>query len=119
ANNLMIGFEEDLASLRGELSSRKLRLFACASCRRIWHYLRDVRSRAAVEVAERFTDQLAGEADLLAAASEAAQAHAEVAEIANGRGFADVEANALTNAAWAVVYATGPATKLRSMIDYV
>jgi hypothetical protein len=45
-----------LEFLRGTASPRKLRLAACAGARRVWHHLRDARSRRAVVVVERFAD---------------------------------------------------------------
>ena len=52
-----------LLHLRGRAGDRELRLFACACCRRIWDYMPDA-SRKAVEVAERFANGEAPEADL-------------------------------------------------------
>src|SRR5690242_11115884 len=51
----------------GKVSARKLRLFAIAAYRRIRHWVVDPDSRWAIEVAERFVNQQAGQSELAAA----------------------------------------------------
>lgn len=54
----MLGF------VRGKYSRRKFLLFSCAGCRRVWDRMTDVRSRHAVETAERVADGLASEEEV-------------------------------------------------------
>jgi hypothetical protein len=53
-----------LEFIQGEATDRKLRLFCCACCRRIWPLLANDGKRA-VEVAERYADGLVGKAELI------------------------------------------------------
>jgi hypothetical protein len=47
-------------------NDRKLRLFACACCRRVWHVMPDEACRTAVDVAEQFADGVADRDELIA-----------------------------------------------------
>jgi hypothetical protein len=56
---------------------RRLRLFACACCRRIWPLMKDRRSKGAVGVAEAFADGKASDDQLHEARSQAEDAALE------------------------------------------
>ena len=65
------------SALLDNASGRKLRLVACACCRRIWGLLNDDRLRRAVELAERYADGDVSEEQLEQACETALQAHSE------------------------------------------
>jgi hypothetical protein len=68
-----------LEFLKGRMSDRKLRLFACACCRRIWHLLSNKGIRDTIEIAERFADGLVRDeerSDACKMAQQAAQSRA-------------------------------------------
>jgi len=73
-----------LKFLGEKASERKLLLFACACCRRLWHLLSDVRSQRAVEVAEDFADGTATSDDLV----RASYANCDFTEFTEGRALA-------------------------------
>jgi hypothetical protein len=81
-----------LKRLRHKASERKLRLFMCACCRRIWHLIEEPHCCAAVEVTEQYVE---GEAD--------ADELADACEEAN-LFWADSEAEGEINAREAATY---------------
>jgi len=78
-----------LEFLRGKASERKLRLFAVGCCRHIWRLITDKRSRAAVDVAERYADGLATLEELDAAHATAQRVWEETKRV-SANGFLDV-----------------------------
>jgi hypothetical protein len=67
-----------IATRRGVIDDKTLRLFACWSVRQVWNLLTDERSRNAIEVAERYAEGKATDEEL-ATAQAAARAAAEAA----------------------------------------
>ncbi len=68
---------------------RKLRLFGCACCRRVWHLAMSRRSLEAVDTVERYWDRLPGGERLPAAHKAAAAAYREAPKgKPDARGFA-------------------------------
>jgi hypothetical protein len=70
-----------LEVVRGQVSDRKLRLFACACCRLIWHLFTDERTQRAVETAERYADGLVNRAEMIYRGRVAASGGAEAATV--------------------------------------
>jgi hypothetical protein len=64
-----------LEFLLGKASNRKLRLFGCACCRRIWHLFPDNRCTQGVKYAEQFADGLIGEEERREAVKCAVEAY--------------------------------------------
>jgi hypothetical protein len=101
---------EMLSYLQGIASDRKLRLFACACCRRIWELLPDKGSRRAVAAAEQYADGHIGDEELhrhweeaQAIAVRAVKAASWAAAWATAASAAMAAGRAAPAAAWAAV----------------
>jgi hypothetical protein len=84
-----------LELLRVKGDYRKLRLFNCAFCRRIWHLLADVRSQSAIEVVEQYDQGRSTDRDVAAArvnAEDAKHAARLSPPATRGLAFATAEA---------------------------
>jgi hypothetical protein len=108
--------EAMLLFLRGRVSDRKLRLFACACCRRIRELLPDEQSRSALDTAERFADGLASPEKLRAARDAAYRSYVEFPdhdEAGEFRGWESASA-AVAGACW-----TGTESREMGLFDTV
>ena len=82
-----------VACIKGVLTDKELRLFACFCARQNWHLLIDERSRNAVEVAERFANGNATKEELKAAYAAATRAaYASYADAADAARAASASA---------------------------
>jgi hypothetical protein len=91
-----------------QLGGRRVRLFACLCCRRIWPLLSNPASRAAVEAGERYAEGAADDRELDAAWRAACAAAVEAADDDRPRDPHSLSARAAMHAAdfdlWGDVY---------------
>jgi hypothetical protein len=95
-----------IATQRGVLDDKTLRLFSCWCARQVWNLLTDERSRHAVEVAERYAEGKATKAELAAARAAARDAAGAAIDAAGAAWAATWDAG---DAAWAAARAAGAA----------
>jgi hypothetical protein len=89
-----------LEFLQGKASTRKLQLFVCAACRRLWPLLEEESLRNAVEISEQYADGTVGGDELARAAAAALPLVRPLPKDAPGY-----------HAAWAAAWSTLPANR--------
>jgi hypothetical protein len=109
------------SAIAAQISSRKLRLFACACVSTIWHLLEDERSRNAVLTAEQFADGVATVREL-EEARDAAQAAVRDASLAASwaavhAASCGVAQAASRNALWEALWAASQAAAQAALRD--
>jgi hypothetical protein len=102
----------------GSTDDRKLRLFACACARRVWHLMDDVRSRRALETLEAVADSVEtlAHADAIARAGDVSTEWSRRSDHVSGDRGLSTDERARWNAADAVTDladATGPIPRHR------
>src|SRR5215469_16031143 len=86
-----------LEFLRGKVSERKLRLFAVACCRQVWHFIGNAECLRAVDLAEQVAEENATAEDLASACDEAY----DIIVVVRGTAYAEEAAFAAYQAATA------------------
>lgn len=98
----------------GDTNDRKMRLFACACCRRVWDLLPDERSRRGIELAERYADGHALSAEEFVAWFAAGAVFAE-----RGSSFLQVSTTDEAAAYWATSCAANVASDVPDIEDAI
>jgi len=101
--------------MSGRASDRKFRLFACSCCRPIGHFLKDERSREAVEIAEHFAEGAVTRKELFDAHNDAMDARNDLAN--TYRTVSDAETDASHAASWAACWEGGAIEVARHASD--
>jgi hypothetical protein len=107
-----------LEYLHGRSSERKLRLFACACCRRLCDLLMDPRSQLAVSIAEDHADGMANASELQAARDAALAVTARVEWPAISRGVGELAPRAAQAATHIAAASAGEAAAAVVVISW-